>query len=97
MKMEIHMNTNSNCYLCTAKASCEEVRGEHGEWIDVLCQGSCPRYLITDTAIKKLMNNKNRKNEIIYHINAINITGKISLIRYDSINNKFIFTSKEEQ
>lgn len=42
------------CFLCSAKAQCDSVRGTGGTLIDVSCTNECPRYQIQRQAGKKL-------------------------------------------
>jgi hypothetical protein len=37
------VKSNEECYLCEEESHVEEVPGEHGEYIDVLCFGDCPQ------------------------------------------------------
>lgn len=89
------MLTEDYCYLCSSIASIEDVPSEGGERIDVLCKGSCPRYIISQTAIKNIIGNTGRQKEALREIQEINKAGGFPIVLFDAINKKLIYTSKQ--
>ena len=91
------METENRCYLCSIEASIANVRSEHGERFDVLCKGNCPRYIITQSAIRELASNSNMQKEVLSKIKEIHKTGKRPVIRFNDIKREFIYSSEEDE
>lgn len=89
--------SENTCYLCHESASVEEVEGEGGERLDVLCSAKCPRYEISRIAIKKLEGNPLRQGEAKEAIAKIKESGKYPVIRFDVRNDRFRYTAREDE
>lgn len=89
--MENSEKTNEKCYLCENESHIEDVTGEYGEYIDVLCFGSCPQYQISRSAINKLFNSPSTRKVVLQSITKRSHQSSKSVISFDVIDGHFLY------
>ncbi len=91
------MANTSRCFLCDTVASVEEVPGEGGKRLDVICHGQCPRYEIAGGAIDYLPKHPAHRKQAIAAITRIAASGKFPVIRTRGIPKELRCTSREDE